>query len=74
MIKDLPEDAKHSAYDFVKYLSFSRDRLNWSELEDLDPDDIPLSKEERRQLKTNSAFVSWEDTCRELNIPADLDP
>ena len=71
MVKNLPEDAKKSAYDYIKYLSFRHDRPDWDEIMNLEPEDIPLSEEEKRQLKNNSEFVSWEDASHELNISTD---
>jgi hypothetical protein len=36
-----------------------------------EPEEIPLSEEEERQLRDNSEFVSWEDATGELNLPTD---
>jgi hypothetical protein len=71
MVKKLPQSAKKSAYDYLKYLTISHTRPNWDEIMELDPEDIPLSEEEERQLKSNSEFVSWEEAINELNLPTD---
>ncbi len=39
---------------------------DWDEIMNLEPDDIPLSEEEERQLMNNSEFVSWEDAMHEI--------
>lgn len=71
MVKQLPQSAKKSAYDYLKYLAFSHTRPNWDEIMDLEPDGTPLSEEEEHQLKNNSEFVSWEEALNELNLPTD---
>ncbi|MDQ6595045.1 hypothetical protein E2K98_04330 [Bacillus salipaludis] len=71
MIKKLPEDAKKSAYDYLKYLSYRHSRPDWEDIMVMESDEIPLSQEEERQLKNSSEFVSWEDAKRELNLPTD---
>lgn len=73
MVKKLPQSAKKSAYDYLKYLTYSYTRPNWEEIMVMEPDDIPLSDEEERQLKKNSEFVSWEDALNELNLPTDTE-
>ncbi|MGD6968749.1 hypothetical protein FZC78_10660 [Rossellomorea vietnamensis] len=71
MVKQLPQSAKKSAYDYLKYLTISHTRPNWNEIMDLEPDETPLSEEEESQLKNNSEFVSWEEALNELNLPTD---
>ncbi|WP_156856099.1 hypothetical protein [Oceanobacillus sp. AG] len=73
MIKNLPQSAKKSAYDYLKYLTISHARPNWDEIMELEPDETPLSEEEKRQLKNNSEFVSWEEAMDELNLPTDTE-
>jgi hypothetical protein len=70
----LSEDAKQSAYDYLQFLSICRWRADWDEIARMEPDDIPLSEEEERQLKSNSGFVSWEEAMRELNLSTDVKP
>ncbi|MFD2681769.1 hypothetical protein [Bacillus seohaeanensis] len=71
MVKKLPQSAKKSAYDYLKFLTISHIRPDWDEISELTPDETPLSEEEERQLKHNSEFVSWEEAMNELNLPAD---
>lgn len=72
IIEKLPEEAKKSAYDYLKYLSFKHNRPDWDEIMEMKPDEFDLSKEEERQLKENSEFVSWEDTMNELKLSTDI--
>lgn len=71
MVKKLPQSAKKSAYDYLKYLTISHTRPDWDEIMDLEPDGTPLSEEEERQLKNNAEFVSWEEAMNELDLPTD---
>ena len=73
MVKKLPESAKKSAYDYLKYLTISHTRPDWDDIMHLEPDEIPLSPEEEQQLKKNSEFVSWEDAMNELGLPTDTE-
>ena len=73
LVKILPEEAKQSAYDFLKFLINSPQRPDWDEIELMEPDDEPLSEVEERQMKC-SEFVSWEDAMNELNLPTDIKP
>lgn len=73
LVEMLPEEAKQSAYDYLKYLSI-RHRPDWDEIAQMEPDDIPLSEEEEQQLRGNSEFMSWEEAMRELNLPTDIKP
>ncbi|MHB1654512.1 MAG: hypothetical protein ACYCVD_18875 [Desulfitobacteriaceae bacterium] len=71
LVKILPEETKQSAYDFLQFLATSHARPDWSEIDKMEPDDIPLSEEEW-QLKNNTEFVSWEDAMHELNLQGDF--
>ena len=73
LVKILPEEAKQSAYDFLKFLTDSPKRPDWNEIDLMEPDDIPLSEEEERQMNSTE-FVSWEDAMHELNLPDDIKP
>ncbi|MFZ0446355.1 MAG: hypothetical protein WAM95_17320 [Bacillus sp. (in: firmicutes)] len=74
MVKKLPESAKKSAYDYLKYLTISHTRPDWDDIMHLEPDEIPLSpEEEQQQLKKNSEFVSWEDAMNEFGLPTDTE-
>ena len=74
LVNILPEEAKRSAYDFLKFLTIRDTRPDWDEIDQMEPDDIPLSEEEEWQLKNNTEFVSWEDAMHELNLPTDIKP
>lgn len=71
LVKRIPKSAEKSAYDYLKYLIESHTRPGWDKIAEMEPDETPLSKEEERQLKNNSEFVSWEDAMNELNLPTD---
>ncbi len=72
LVKILPEEAKQSAYDFLRFLANGARRPDWDEIDKMEPDDIPLSEEEKRQMKNNTGFVSWDDAMHELNLPIDI--
>lgn len=73
LIELLPDEANQSAYDYLKYLS-TRHRSDWDEIAKMEPDDVPLSENEERQLKGRPEFMSWEEAMRELNLPTDIKP
>jgi hypothetical protein len=73
LVNILPEGAKQSAYDFLRFLAVGP-RPDWDEIMKMAPDDVPLSKEEEKQLQGSAEFVSWEDAMNELNLPADIKP
>ena len=74
LVTILPDEARQSAYDFLKFLTIEPKRPDWDEIDQMEPDDIPLSEEEERQMKNNTEFVSWEDAMHELNLPTDIKP
>lgn len=74
LVKILPEEAKQSAYDFLKFLTNGSRRPDWAEIEKMEPENIPLSKEEERQMRNNTEFVSWEDAMHELDLSTDIKP
>lgn len=67
----LPEEVKQSAYDYLQFLALRHVRPDWDEIDRMEPDDLPLSEEEERQLNSNSGFISWEDAKRELGLSTD---
>ncbi|MDD2234534.1 MAG: hypothetical protein PHZ11_08060 [Desulfitobacteriaceae bacterium] len=69
LINILPEEAKQIAYDFLKSLTT---RPDWDEIEKMEPDDIPLSDEELRQLNSDAGFVTGEEAKREFGLQVDL--
>jgi len=71
LVDMLPEETKQSAYDFLRFLT-RHTRPDWDEISQMEPDDTPLSEEEKLQLKNKTEFMSWEDAMHELNLPADI--
>jgi hypothetical protein len=68
----LTESAQQSAFDFMQYLSEKQNQLDWDDIAKLEPDAVPLSEEEERQLNSESGFMSWEEAMNELNLPTDI--
>lgn len=54
LIENLPEAAKKSAYDYLKYINHTHNYPEWEEIMQMDPDEFELSKEEERQLEESS--------------------
>lgn len=71
LFEQLPETAQQSAYDYLQYLSSKHYRPDWDSIEKLEPDEIPLSEEEQRQLNSTDGFLSWEEAMHELNLSTD---
>jgi hypothetical protein len=71
LFEQLPEKAKQSAFDYIQYLSV-KDRPDWNEIAQLDPDDTPLSDEEMLQLNSDEGFVTGGEAKREFNLKVDL--
>jgi len=71
LVDMLPEENKQSAYDFLRFLT-RHTRPDWDEINQMEPDNIPLSEEEKLQLKNKTEFMSWEDAMHELNLPTDI--
>lgn len=71
LFERLPENAKQSALDYIQYLSV-KERPNWNEISKLDPDDSPLSEEEKQQLSSKEGFTTGEEAKREFNLKVDL--
>ncbi|MDR3583882.1 MAG: hypothetical protein P4L59_00985 [Desulfosporosinus sp.] len=72
LVNILPEEAKQTAYDFLKSLTIGHTRPDWDEIEQMEPDDIPLSDEELRQLNSDAGFVTGEEAKREFGLQVDL--
>ena len=71
LFDQLPETAKQSAFDFMKYLSTRNVGLAWDEIAQLKPDEAPLDGEEQRQLNDDGGFMSWEEAMHELSLSPD---
>lgn len=72
MFEQLTESAQQSAFDFIQYFSAKQNQLDWDDIAKLEQDAEPLSKEEERQLHSESGFMSWEEAMNELNLPTDM--
>ncbi|MCM3342027.1 hypothetical protein M3650_26225 [Paenibacillus sp. MER TA 81-3] len=74
LFEQLPEAAQQSAIDYLQFLVLRHQRPDWDEISELAPDDIPLNEDERRQLDSDSGFMSWEEAMNELDLPTDTKP
>jgi hypothetical protein len=74
LVELLPDEAKQSAYDYLEYLTLRHHRPDWDEIAQMEPDDLPLSDEEKRQLNSDVEDVTWDEAMRELNLPTGLKP
>lgn len=70
IFEKLPEAAQQSVFDYIQYLLDRHHRPDWDDLAKMEPDDVPLSEEEKRQLDSQSGFMSWEEAMRELDLPS----
>lgn len=43
----LPESVQQSTYDYLQYLSLKSNQLDWDDITKLEPDAVPLCKEEQ---------------------------
>jgi hypothetical protein len=71
LFEQLPETAQQSACDFLQFLSTQHRRHDWNDIAQSEPDDEPLSDEEKRQLESQSGFMTWEEAMHELDLPTD---
>ncbi|MHB1626956.1 MAG: hypothetical protein ACYCVB_01080 [Bacilli bacterium] len=70
VIRRLSAEDQRAVADFAEYLLHRR-RMEgniWERLAALDPDDEPLSEEEKRQLLAPDEYISLEDVKRELGL------
>lgn len=44
----------------------------WEQIDRMEPDDMPLSEEELRQLNSNAGYVTGKDAKREFGLQIDL--
>lgn len=66
LIDRLDEKNQRTAYDFLRYL-IDRQKDPYYEINQREPDDIPMSQEELEQFNDND-FVPWEEVKRGLKI------
>ncbi|RKD26489.1 hypothetical protein BEP19_16760 [Ammoniphilus oxalaticus] len=72
LVHALPEEAKKSAYDYLTFLALRHTRPNWAAIDQMEPDDAPLTEEELRQLDSEEGFVTGKDAKREFGLSVDL--
>ncbi len=73
LVNILLEETKQSAYDYLRFLAIGNVRPDWDEIMKMEPDDIPLSAEEKKQLQSNNnKFMSLEDAIKGLNLQSTL--
>jgi hypothetical protein len=72
MFEQLHESSQQSAFDFIQYLSAKQNQLDWDDIAKLEPDALPMSEEEQRQLNSGGGSMSWEKAMNELNLPTDI--
>jgi hypothetical protein len=66
MINQLGEKEQEEAYDVLnKFFRKSMTKRAWQEIDNRQPEDIPFSEEEKRQMEEDGEYVSWEDAKRE---------
>lgn len=71
--KQTPE-AKEFAEKSRRFFEQIRDGhgLTWDEIEKLEPDNKPLSEEEKRQLTSPREYITGEEAKREFGLQVDL--
>jgi hypothetical protein len=47
-------------------------RPDWDKIEQMEPDNIPLSDEELRQLNSDAGFVTGKEAKHEFGLQVDL--
>lgn len=70
----LPESEQKTVFDFLQYLVERSNKKisNWDEIDELEPDDEPLTEEELRQLNSDTGYVSGEVAKREFGLHVNL--
>ncbi|MEA4901464.1 DUF2281 domain-containing protein [Desulfitobacterium sp.] len=74
LVERLPEDDQKTVFDFIQYLlNRSTEKPNgWEGIDQVDPDDEPLTEEELRQLNSDAGYVTGEDAKHEFGLQVDL--
>ncbi|MBG9794831.1 XRE family transcriptional regulator [Paenibacillus dendritiformis] len=74
LVDRLQEQDQNTAFDFLQFLIDRSEKkgLEWKDIDCLEPDNEPLSKEEAEQLKSASGFLSGEDAKNEFGLQVDL--
>ena len=74
LVDRLPENDQKTVFDFMQYLlNRSIEKPDgWEILDQVDPDDEPLTEEELRQLNSDAGYVTGEEAKREFGLQVDL--
>lgn len=73
LIERLDHEDKKTVYDFIQFLNErSKNYESWQKIDELDPDQEPLTKEELEQFKSKEGFITGEDAKNEYKIQTDL--
>ena len=74
LVERLPEDDQKTVFDFMQYIlnRSTKKPDGWRTIDQLDPDDEPLTEEELRQLNSDAGYVTGEEAKREFGLQVDL--
>lgn len=73
LIERLDHEDKKTVYDFIQFLNErSKNEESWQKIDELAPDQEPLTNEELEQLKSKEGFIAGEDAKNEYKIQTDL--
>ncbi|TCZ76830.1 hypothetical protein E0485_12665 [Paenibacillus albiflavus] len=72
LVRQLPEDAQQSAFDYLQFLKSCHSRSNWDEIDKREPDNDSLSDEEIRQLNCDPEYFTGEEAKREFGLQVEL--
>ena len=74
LVERLREYDQKTAFDFLQFLiNRSEEKsIGWTEIDQAEPDDEPLTQEERRQLNSDADYVTGEEAKREFGLQVDL--
>ncbi len=74
LVERLPEDDQKTVFDFMQYLlnRSTKKPDDWERIDQVEPDDEPLTEEELRQLNSDTGYVTGEEARREFGLQVDL--
>ncbi|QQK77868.1 hypothetical protein HUG15_21330 [Salicibibacter cibarius] len=75
MVESLNSEDKKAAFDFMEFLierSRNQKPKSWQDIDELENDSDPLTKEEIKQLESKEGYISGEDAKRDFGIQVDL--
>lgn len=70
LVERLPEEDQKTVFNFMQYLlnRSTKKPDGWEEIDQADPDDEPLTKEELCQLNSDAGYVTGEEAKREFGL------